>query len=72
MAFLAAMVGNVGWTMGEQDGHQITDCGSSPNQKFKLKHFLTGTMMHIEKENFKWTIVGLVLIEKRDPDWGPY
>lgn len=50
MAFLAAMVGKLGWTMGEQDEHQIRDCGPSPNQKFKLKHFLSGTMMHMEKE----------------------
>lgn len=66
------MVGKLGWTMGRQCRHQIRDCDSSPNQKLKLKHFLTGTMMHIEKENFKWTIVGFVLTEKRDPDWGHF
>ena len=27
MAFPAATVGELGWTMGKQDGHQITDCG---------------------------------------------
>lgn len=27
---------------------------------------------YIEKENFKWTIVGFVLTEKRDPDWGHF
>lgn len=72
MVFLAAMVGKLGWTMGEQDGHQIRGCGSNTNQKFNLKHFLTGTMMHIEKENFKWTIVGFVHTEKRNSDWGHF
>lgn len=28
--------------------------------------------MHVKKENFKWTIVGFVLTEKRDPDWGHF
>lgn len=72
MVFLTAMVGKLGWTMGEQDEHQIRACGSSSNQIFKLKHFLTGTMMHIKNKNFKWTIVGFVLTEERGPDWGHF
>lgn len=69
MAFLAARVGKLGWTMGEQDGHHIRGCAAAKPTNSNSNTFLFGTMIHIEKGNFKLTIGFVLLLCRSDAEW---